>query len=280
MKTKAVVECADSIEWLKAQPSNSVDLIIGSPPYALKTARYPGARRKMTVHEWIDWMCEATVQSSRVSRGFVVWIANGCVRNSRYHPACEGLVWKMYDIYQMFIIGERSCIWHKNAPPQRNGKWFSNDWEFIMAFYRANKAPHFDPNAIAHAPKFTNGGDFNQRTANGSRRKGSSYPQNKLAMPRDVIRALVGGGHMGSKIAHENEAPYPEELIRPFIKACCPPGGIVADCFSGSGTTAAVAIQEGRSFVGCDVRQDQVELTMRRIEEARKQRQPEPCDAP
>lgn len=51
----------------------------------------------------------------------------------------------------------------------------------------------------------------------------------------------------------------------------CPPGGIVLDCFCGSGTTLAAAIKAGRQFIGLDVRQSQVALSMRRVAEARKQ---------
>ena len=51
------------------------------------------------------------------------------------------------------------------------------------------------------------------------------------------------------------------------MKSFCPPGGLVCDVFSGSGTTAKVALANGRRFVGCDVRESQVELTRRRVAE-------------
>jgi DNA modification methylase len=82
----------------------------------------------------------------------------------------------------------------------------------------------------------------------------------------EVIPCKVGGGHMGSKLASKNEAPYPETLVEPFVRSFCPPDGIVADPFSGSGTTGSVALQWGRRFVGCDVRESQVDLTRRRLQ--------------
>jgi hypothetical protein len=81
----------------------------------------------------------------------------------------------------------------------------------------------------------------------------------------NVIDCAVGGGRIGNPLAHENEAPFPESLAEFFIESFCPPGGVVADCFSGSGTTGAVAVRTGRRFVGCDLRQSQVELSRRRI---------------
>jgi hypothetical protein len=75
-----------------------------------------------------------------------------------------------------------------------------------------------------------------------------------LGEPHDVRLLKVGGGLMGSNIAHESEAPFPETLIRFFIVSYCPPGGIVLDPFCGSGTTCSVAVQENRNAIGIDIR--------------------------
>ena len=74
---------------------------------------------------------------------------------------------------------------------------------------------------------------------------------------------------MGNKLAHENEAPFPEKLADFFIKSFCPPGGIVLDPFTGSGTTCAAAEKARRKWVGIDIRQSQVELSNKRLREAR-----------
>ena len=74
---------------------------------------------------------------------------------------------------------------------------------------------------------------------------------------------------MGSKLAHENEAPFPETLAEFFVRSCCPAGGIVCDPFSGSGTTIATAVKNGRNWVGIDVRASQVMLSEQRRQEAK-----------
>lgn len=86
-----------------------------------------------------------------------------------------------------------------------------------------------------------------------------------LGEPTDVIDCNVGGGQMGSPLCHENEAPFPEDLVEPFVRCFCPPGGLVIDPFCGSGTTLAVALKWGRRALGCDLRDSQVELTRRRV---------------
>lgn len=92
-----------------------------------------------------------------------------------------------------------------------------------------------------------------------------------MPMPEDelpnVVKVIVGGGVMGSKLAHENEAPFPENLAKWFIRHLCPPGGMVLDPFSGSGTTVSAAIQLDRNGIGTDIRQSQVDLGRKRIEE-------------
>lgn len=86
-----------------------------------------------------------------------------------------------------------------------------------------------------------------------------------IANPGNVIRCNVGGGQMGHTLAHENEAPFPLRLAEFFVRSFCPPGGVVADCFSGSGTVCHVAVQHGRRFIGCDLRQSQVDVCARRM---------------
>lgn len=48
-------------------------------------------------------------------------------------------------------------------------------------------------------------------------------------------------------------ATFPPDLIRPCILAGAPRGGVVLDPFGGSGTTAVVAMQEGRKSILCEL---------------------------
>jgi DNA modification methylase len=93
------------------------------------------------------------------------------------------------------------------------------------------------------------------------------YKPPAKANPGNVIHCKVGGGLLGSPLAHENEAPFPEQLAEFFVRSFCRQEGVVCDPFSGSGTTCAMALRWGRRFSGCDLRLSQVELTKRRIEE-------------
>ncbi len=113
--------------------------------------------------------------------------------------------------------------------------------------------------------KVSQGGKVHTKAeADGTMRE-QAYMPPTLANPGNIVKCKVGGGLMGSPLAHENEAPFPEKLAEFFIRSFCPPDGIVLDPFCGSGTTLAVASKTSRKSIGIDVRESQVELSMRRI---------------
>ncbi len=105
-----------------------------------------------------------------------------------------------------------------------------------------------------------------KREANGEMREQSYLPPVK-ANPGNVIHCKVGGGLMGHKLAHENEAPFPLRLAEFFVLSFCPPAGIVLDPFSGSGTTVDAARRHGRDGIGIDMRLSQCELGRKRCED-------------
>lgn len=60
-------------------------------------------------------------------------------------------------------------------------------------------------------------------------------------------------------------AVFPQDLIEPCILAGAPVGGIVLDPFMGSGTTAQVAQDLGRQYLGCELNPDYKPLQDKRI---------------
>ena len=60
-------------------------------------------------------------------------------------------------------------------------------------------------------------------------------------------------------------ATFPPDLIEPCILAGCPKGGTVLDPFGGSGTTAGVAIKNGRSAVLCELNPEYAAMMWPRI---------------
>lgn len=57
----------------------------------------------------------------------------------------------------------------------------------------------------------------------------------------------------------------PERLLSRIISTCSNAGGIVFDCFMGSGTAQAVAMKLGRRFIGADINLGAIETTTKRL---------------
>ncbi len=226
-------------------------------------------------------MIDVSLEALRVSRGMVLWVVCGETDKGEYQPGPEGLIWKWYE---RGYSQKRPCYWLKNGMfGSGSYDWFRNDIEYILAFKAKGPLPFAHATAMGAPPKYPAGGDPTHRNRDGSRvgsgddydhsrrpdgtRRLKKYKPPRLCNPGNVVKASVGKNHMGHPLAHENEAPYPEALPHHFINTHCPPGGIVCDPFCGSGTTLAAAVKAGRKYVGFDIRQSQVDLSLRRLAE-------------
>jgi len=287
----------DCLDVLRGVADNSVDLVFCSPPY--EAARTYGIDFKLRGQDWVDWCVERYVECDRVCRGLVAWVVEGQTRQFRWSA---GPALLMADLHRAGIKLRKPPIFHRVGIPGSGGPdWLRNDFEFVVCASKG-KLPWSDPTSMGQPCRYGPGGAMSHRQTNGDR-KGSMaanasepkavkflagelplgsklhtknngtrmrvqcYVPPEKANPGNVIKCVVGGGLMGSKLAHENEAPFPEKLAEFFIRSFCPPEGIVLDPFSGSGTTGSVAIRTGRKFIGIDIRESQVELTTRRLAE-------------
>jgi len=64
-------------------------------------------------------------------------------------------------------------------------------------------------------------------------------------------------------------AVYPPDLIKPCILAGSEENDIILDPFMGSGTTAFVAKELGRDYIGCELHEDYGKLIQKRLHERR-----------
>jgi ParB-like chromosome segregation protein Spo0J len=276
---------ADCLDWLPGLPEKSVDLFFFSPPY--EAARTYGIDFALSGEEWVAWMARVFRACLGACKGLVACVCEGQTRDYRWSAAPALL---MADLHRAGICLRKPPAYKRVGIPGSGGReWLRNDYEFIVCATPGGRLPWADNTAMGHEPKYQPGGPMSHRTADGRRvngryhapdsgkrkqegphrtRQDGGYPYipPERANPGNVIDCgAVGGGNIGDDLAHQNEAPFPEQLAEFFVRSFCPAGGLVCDPFCGSGTTAAVALRCGRRFKGCDVRHDQVELTRARI---------------
>ena len=60
----------------------------------------------------------------------------------------------------------------------------------------------------------------------------------------------------------------PVALMRWLVRLVTPPGGVILDPFTGSGTTGIAAVQEGFDFIGIERKAEYVAITSSRLEAA------------
>ena len=295
---KWAVTAADALDFLRSLPADSVDLVMASPPY--EKARSYSMGFDKAGEDWVAWMVEVFRAASACCTGLVCMVVEGQTKDYRW-SAVPALL--MADLHRAGLHLRKPPAYYRIGIPGSGGPdWLRNDYELCVCTARPGRLPWSDNKAAGHPLKFKPGGDMNNRLTDGRRVKevratsgeqyrqgqkngyassedrqrvgshrarrqaGRKYQAPDLANPGNVINCgAVGGGNIGSKLAHDNEAPYPEGLVEPFVRSFCPPDGVVADCFAGSGTTGAVSVRWGRRFVGCDVRESQVQLACRRI---------------
>ncbi len=272
---KVALYTGDCLAALRSFRASSVDLVMCSPPY--EDARTYGIDFNLSGDAWVNWAAERFMECLRVSRGLVAWVVAGRTQRFMWSATPAKL---MVALERRGAVLRKPCIFHRvGIPGSGEPDWFRSDYEWIVcATACRGRLPWSDNKACGKPPKYATGGALSYRTKDGRRINAHKVgyrmretgtldrkPAPKIANPGNVIHCKVGGGVMGDRLAHKNEAPYPEKLAERFVLSCCPPGGTVLDPFSGSGTTVKVAVAHGRNGIGIDVRDDQNDIAEKRL---------------
>lgn len=86
-------------------------------------------------------------------------------------------------------------------------------------------------------------------------------PPRKYKLLSNVWFDLPYRGVQTDYPTEKHEAP-----IKRLIQWLTDPGGLILDCFIGSGTSVAVAQKSGRRWIGCDINRGAIQTTSKRIE--------------
>ncbi|MDR2823601.1 MAG: site-specific DNA-methyltransferase [Prevotellaceae bacterium] len=169
----------------------------------------------------------------------------------------------------------QDIIWHKPNPmPESVRDRCTKAHEYIFLFSKQPKY-YFDHAAMREPANY----DRRKKIIKGASKK---YTAGSTLMPLQSI--AKGGGCRwrefdGQFIRNKRDvwrvptrafkeahfATFPPDLIRPCIEAGCPQNGVVLDCFMGAGTTAVVARELGRNFVGVELNREYVAIARERL---------------
>ena len=157
----------------------------------------------------------------------------------------------------------QDIIWHKPNPmPESVKDRCTKAHEYIFLLSK-NKNYYYNNEAIKEPAK-----DWGTRDrSNGKYHNPGSglVPHSGLtkSYERKNKRSVWSVTKKPYKGAHF--ATFPPDLIEPCILAGSEPGDIILDPFMGSGTTAAVAKKNSRSYLGCELHEEYASLQTARI---------------
>jgi DNA modification methylase len=161
----------------------------------------------------------------------------------------------------------QDIIWHKPNPmPESVQDRCTKSHEYIFLLSKSSKYYYDheaikeplkgepqtrDKNAEGYQADYAHGDRFSK----GERVFGADGMANKRSV-WSIATKPYSGAHF---------AVFPPDLIEPCILAGAPIGGIVLDPFMGSGTTAQVAQNLGRKYLGCELNKEYESLQKKRL---------------
>lgn len=226
--------CGDCIEIMKKIPSNSIDLIVTSPPYNLKNSTgngmkdgrggkwanaalvngYSNYSDDLPYEKYISWQKECLKEMYRLLK------EDGAIFYNHKWRVQGGVLQDRREIVSDFPI-RQIIIWKRKGGINFNPGYFLPTYEVIYLIPKKK----FKLKSKANA--FGDVWEFKQETNN------------------------------------KHPAPFPVALIERIISSTN--AKCVLDPFVGSGTTAVVAKALGRQYIGIDIAPDYCKMAEERI---------------
>lgn len=162
-------------------------------------------------------------------------------------------------------ILRNDIIWHKPNPMPTSVKdRFTNTYEHIFFFVKERKYyfnQQFEDATEIVSSEIRFGGQKYPGSVENVTYSGNKYNYTGKRNMRDIVHYPTAN----SKLAHF--AIFPKHIPMLAIDAGCPPDGVVLDPFMGSGTTAVVANNLGREWIGIELYEKNVKIIEQRLAE-------------
>ncbi|MCA1605424.1 MAG: site-specific DNA-methyltransferase, partial [Acidobacteria bacterium] len=232
----------DCLEVLRDAPSNLVNLIVTSPPYADSRKNTYGG-----IHpdKYVEWFLPIGKQLKRVMKddgSFVLNIKEKAVEGERHTYVIELIL----ALKKQGWLWTEEYMWHKkNCAP---GKWpnrFRDAWERCLHFTKQKRFKMYQDAVMVPTGDWaksrlkklseTDKTRDNSKVGSGFGKNISNWIGRDMAYPSNVL-------HLATECGNKNHsAAFPKDLPAWFIKLFTKEGDVVLAPFAGSGTTCVVA---------------------------------------
>ncbi|MCC5951908.1 MAG: site-specific DNA-methyltransferase [Acidimicrobiia bacterium] len=240
----------DCLDLLRELPEGSVDLIVSSPPYNLGKEY----ESKRALASYVEDQAKVLAECSRLlsETGSIFWQVGTYADRGmlipldiRFFPVLEDLG----------LIPRNRIIWARQHGLHAKKK-FSARHETILWFTKSDSYI-FDLDAIRVPQKYQN--------------KKAWRGENKGELTCNPAGKNPGDIWLFRNVKHNHEeqtvhpCQFPEDMITRIVLATTREGGVVLDPYMGTGTTAVVARDQGRVFVGAELDPGYHEVALRRL---------------
>ena len=245
----------DANKFLRSMPKSSVDLICVDPPYNMHKSEWDVFPSQLSFLSFTKQWLNSAYEVLRPGGSLFVFNTPENCAHILVHCQSIGLIYRNW------------ITWDKRDGFSATKSRFVPTQETILYFVKQGEKPKFHADAVRRPY------DSTERIAAASKRgiikNGKRWFPNKDGKLCNDVWHIVSERHKQKRngrvqvLSHPTQKP--EELIERIVLATTDPDDIVLDVFAGSGTTAVVAVKNGRNFVGCDQDIEYVRQANRRI---------------
>ena len=240
------------LDTLKTLPDEFVDLTVTSPPYD-----------NLRVYDGYSFDFENIAKELyRITKqgGVVVWVVgDATVKGSESGTSFkQALFFKDCCGFNL----HDTMIFQKHGMPTDPRLRYFQRFEYMFVFSKG-KPKSYNPIADVKSS--------GRKNANGTDRRGDTLvvTDKRYDYPEYSVRGNIWNYDVRN-MGGLHPAMFPEELAKDHILSWSNEGDLVLDPFSGSGTTAKMALLNNRRFLGCEVSPKYVQISKERIESALK----------
>jgi site-specific DNA-methyltransferase (adenine-specific) len=260
----------DNLSFLRGLPDESIDLIYVDPPFntgkrqtlrRLKTVRDEeggdrrgfggrryrsiplGAQSYLDVHDdYLDFLEPRLVEMRRVLRSAGSLYLHLDYREVHYaRVLCDALFGRECFLNEIIWAYDYGARTKRRWPPKHDD---------ILVYVKDPDRYWFDAEAVERIPYMAPGLVGPEKASRGK-------------LPTDTWWQTIVPPGGSERTGYPTQKPV--AILRRIVSASCPPGGLVADFFAGSGTTGAAALELGRRFLLVDSSPDAIAVMERRF---------------
>jgi adenine-specific DNA-methyltransferase len=244
------IACADNLDFMRSLKSESMNLIVTSPPYNIGKAY----ERKTSLDLYVEQQAATIAEAVRLlhPNGSICWQVGNHVDDGEVFP----LDLILYTLFKQHGLKLRNRIVWTFGHGLHCQKRFSGRHETILWFTKGDDYV-FNLDPVRIPSKYPNKKHFKGP----NRGQISGHPLGKN--PSDVWDIPNVKANHVEKTDHPCQ--FPVALVERLVLSLTHPGQSVLDPYLGVGSSAIAALKHGRSAFGCDVTRQYIAIAEDRI---------------